>query len=207
MNTKKGKKKWDGKMEVKELIVKKIDMEKKLKPEPDAVYKINIWFYKFTDLIWNPRRHLKKIPLKEGMVVVDYGCGPGRYTLPVAKLVGSKGKVFAVDIQPLAIKTVKEKAARQCLTNIKAILVDFYNTGIQSSSTNLVLLIDTLHLINDRHALFHEIHRLLKQDGFLFMDPGHMKMTKAREIVESTGFFTIVECWGHDMLVAPKDKR
>ena len=183
--------------------------KKKLKPEPEAeaVYKINIWFYKFTDLIWNPRRHLKKIPLKEGMVVVDYGCGPGRYTIPIAKLVGSKGKVFAVDIQPLAIKTVKEKAARQGLTNIETILVDSYNTGIKGSNIDLILLIDTLHLINDHHALFREIHRLLKQDGFLFMDPGHMKMSKAREIVESTGFFTIVECRGHDMLGAPKDKR
>ena len=181
--------------------------EKKLKPEPEAVYKINIWFYKFTDFIWNPRRHLKKIPLKEGMVVVDYGCGPGRYTIPIAKLVGSKGKVFAVDIQPLAIKTVKEKAARQGLTNIGTILVDSYNTGIKGSNIDLILLIDTLHLINDHHALFREIHRLLKQDGFLFMDPGHLKISKAREIVESTSFFTIVECRAHDMLVAPKDKR
>ncbi|MCK4398085.1 MAG: class I SAM-dependent methyltransferase, partial [Methanophagales archaeon] len=137
-------------------------MEKKLEPMPDTVYKINIWFYKFTDLIWNPRRHLKKIPLTEGMVVVDYGCGPGRYTLPVAKLVGSKGRVFAVDIQPLAIKTVKERAARQDLTNIETILVDSCNTRVKGSNIDLILLIDTLHLINDYHALFHEIHRLLK---------------------------------------------
>jgi ubiquinone/menaquinone biosynthesis C-methylase UbiE len=150
---------------------------------------------------------LKKIPLKEGMTVVDYGCGPGRYTLPIAKLVGSKGKVFAVDIQPLALKTVKEKAARQGLTNIETILVDSYNTGIKGSSIDLILLVDTLHLINDRHALFREIHRLLKQDSILYMDSGHLKMSKAREIVESTGFFTIVECRDHDMLVTPKDKR
>jgi ubiquinone/menaquinone biosynthesis C-methylase UbiE len=65
-----------------------IIMKKKLEPEPDAVYKINIWFYKFTDLVWNSQKRLKKIPIKEGMVVVDYGCGPGRYTLPIAKLVG-----------------------------------------------------------------------------------------------------------------------
>jgi ubiquinone/menaquinone biosynthesis C-methylase UbiE len=181
-------------------------MEKKLKPEPDAVYKINIWFYKLTDFIWNPQRHLKKIPLKEEMTVVDYGCGPGRYALLIAKLVGSKGKVFAVDIQPLALKTVKEKAARQGLTNIETILVDSYNTGIKGSSIDLILLVDTLHLINDCHALFREIHRLLKQDSILYMDSGHLKMSKAREIVESTGFFTIVECRDHDMLVTPKDK-
>jgi len=181
--------------------------EKKLKPMPDVHFKCMMWLYKLTDPIWNPRRHLKKIPLKKGMVVVDYGCGPGRYTIPMAKLVGQEGKVFAVDIHPLAINVVKEKATRESLTNIEAILVDSYNTGIPGSSIDLVLLIDTLHMINDHQALFREIHRLLKQDSLIFMDPEHMKMSRAREIVESTGLFTIVECRGHDMLVAPKAKQ
>jgi len=181
--------------------------KKKLKPMPDASFKGMMWLYRFTNLIWNPRRHLKKIPLKEGMVVVDYGCGPGCYTLPLAELVGPKGKVFAVDIQPLAIKTVKEKAARKSLTNIEAVLVDPYDTGIQGSSIDLVLLIDTFHMIKDRDALLAEIHRLLKPDGLLFMDPGHMKTSRAREIVEGTDLFTIAECRGRDMLVAPKAKR
>ena len=180
---------------------------KKLKPGPDAFYRFYIWFCKFVDLIWKPQRRLEKFPLKEGMAVVDYGCGPGRYTLPIARLVGSKGKVFAVDIQPLAISTVRKKAARESLTNIEAILVDSYNTGIQSSSIDLVLLVDTLHLIGDCDALFREIQRILKQDGVLFMDPGHMKMSRAREIVEGTGLFTITDCRGHDMLVAPKAKQ
>jgi ubiquinone/menaquinone biosynthesis C-methylase UbiE len=178
----------------------------KLEPEPDAVYKINIWFYKLIDFIWNPQRHLKKIPLKEGMTVVDYGCGPGRYTLPIAKIVGPKGKVFAVDIHPLAISTIKTKAARENLTNIEMIPVDSYNTGIRDSIADLILLIDTLHLINDYSALFKEIHRILKPDGTLFMDPGHTKMSKASEIVENTNLFKIVECRGKDMLAAPKVK-
>lgn len=181
--------------------------EKKLEPEPNAFYRVTIWFWKFTDLIWKPQRRLEKFPLKEGMAVVDYGCGPGRYTLPIARLVGPKGKVFAVDIQPLAISTVRKKAARESLTNIEAILIDSYNTGIQSSSIDLVLLIDTLHSIGDCEALFHEIHRILKQDGILFTDPGHMEMSRAREIVEGSSLFTIAECLGQDMLVVPKAKQ
>ncbi len=180
--------------------------EKKLKPMSDVSFKGMTWLYKVYGLIHNIQRDLKKIPVKEGMVIVDYGCGPGRYTIPIAKLVGPKGKVFAVDIQPLAIKTIKEKAARESLTNIEAVLVDSYDTGIQGSSIDLVLLLDTLHMINDRQALFRELHRLLKPDGLIFMDSGHMKMSRGREIVESTGLFTIVECRGHDMLVAPKVK-
>jgi len=123
--------------------------ENKLKPMPNAGFKCMKWFFKLIDLFWNPRRRLKGIPLKEDMAVVDYGCGPGRYTLPVAKLVGPKGKVFAVDIHPLAIRTVKAKATRKSVINIEAILVDSYDTGIQSSSVDLVLLLDTLHLIGD----------------------------------------------------------
>ena len=180
---------------------------KTLKPEPDAFYKMYIWYCKFVDLIWKPQRRLEKFPLKEGMAVVDYGCGPGRYTLPIARLVGTEGKVFAVDIHPLAISAVRKKAARESLANIEALLVDSYNTGIQSSSIDLVLLVDTLHLIGDYDALFREIHRILKQDGVLFMDPGHMKISRAREIVEGSGLFTIVECRGQDMLVAPEAKQ
>ena len=158
--------------------------------------------YKVMDIFWNPKRKIKKIPLRGGMGVVDYGCGAGRYTIPIAKSVGPEGKVFAVDICPPAIKYVEELAAKEGLKNIEPVLVESYNTGIQDSSIDLVLLIDTLHMIKDCNALFREIHRILKQDGFLFMDPGHLKMSRARGVVG--GFFTIVECQGHDMLVTPK---
>jgi ubiquinone/menaquinone biosynthesis C-methylase UbiE len=181
--------------------------EKKSRVESNTSYRFYIWYCKFVDLIWKPQRRLEKFPLKEGMAVVDYGCGPGRYTLPIARLVGPKGKVFAIDIQPLAISTVRKKAARESLTNIEAILIDSDNTGIQSSSIDLVLFVDTLHQIGDCDALFREIHRILKQDGILFMDPGHIKMARAREIVEGTGIFTIAECQGDDMMVAPKAKQ
>ena len=178
--------------------------EKKPKPMPNTSFKCMMWMFKLVDLFWNPQKRINKILLKGGMAVVDYGCGPGRYTIPIAKLVGPKGKVFAVDIQPLAITTVKKKAASEALTNVEAILVDSYNTGIKESSIDLVLLIDTFHMISNHDALFHELHRILKPDGLLFMDPGHMKMERTIKIVESAGIFTIKELRGKDMLVVPK---
>nr|CBH38918.1 hypothetical protein BSM_23950 [uncultured archaeon] len=39
------------------------------------------------------------------------------------------------------------------------------------------------------------------------MDKEHLKMSRAKEIVESTELFTIVQCWSRDMLVAPKTLR
>ncbi len=53
--------------------------------------------------------------IREGMTVVDYGCGPGRYSTRFAKLVGEKGKVYAVDVQPLALETVKRKMEEQVI--------------------------------------------------------------------------------------------
>ena len=180
--------------------------EKKLKPMSDLSFKFMVWAFKLTDIFFRQRRHLKKIPLRQGMVVIDYGCGPGRYTIPVAEIVDTKGKVFAIDIQPLAIKTIKEKAARKSLTNIEAVLVDSFNTGIQGSSADIVLLIDAIHSISDHDVLLREIHRILKPNGLLFMDPEHMKISKAREIVDSTGLFTLTEQRGRDMLLTKKLK-
>ena len=180
--------------------------EERLEPMSDIGFRGMVWLYKFYDLFRDPRRSLGKIPLKEGMTVVDYGCGPGRYTLPVARLVGPKGKVFAIDIHPLAVNSVKKKAESEGLTNVEAILVNSYNTGIESSSVDLVLLIDTFPLVKNHDALFREIHRMLKQDGLIFMAHGRIKMSKTREIVEGAGLFTIVECRGRNILVAPKAK-
>ncbi len=48
--------------------------------------------------------------IKPGTHVLDYGCGPGNYTIVAAELVGPSGKVYAVDIHPLAIREVQNKA-------------------------------------------------------------------------------------------------
>ena len=180
----------------------------KLKPASDWHFRVMVWLYQLQDLFLNPRRRLEKMPIiKEGMVVVDYGCGPGRYTIPIAELVGPQGKVFAVDIQPLAVKAVKKKVERRSLPNVEAVLVDSFNTRIEPSSADMVLLVDTVHLIEDHDALFREIHRILKPDGLLFMDPGHMKIERVKQIVESTGLFTLVEQKGQDMLLTKGARR
>jgi ubiquinone/menaquinone biosynthesis C-methylase UbiE len=160
--------------------------------------------YKLRDLFQDPRRSLEKARLGKGMRVVDYGCGPGSFTVPAAELVGSEGKVFAVDIHPLAIKSVEEKARRKSLQNVETVLVRGYDTGIAASSVDRVLLIDTIHRIEDPEALFREIHRMLKPDGLLFMEKGHMPISDQKELVQSSGLFEVVESQGLMILAAPR---
>ena len=178
--------------------------DNKPKPMSDIGFKGMVWIFKLVDIFGGPGRYLQKVPLKQGMTVTDYGCGPGRHTIPMAKLVGPEGKVFAVDIQPLAIDMIKKVAERENISNIEVVLADSYNTGIRGSTVDLVLLSDTLHMIEDSNKLFKEIHRILRKDGILFMNPGHMRLSKAIEVVENTHLFEIVECKGVDMLVAPR---
>jgi ubiquinone/menaquinone biosynthesis C-methylase UbiE len=176
--------------------------EKKI--ESDLAFKLMTLTHKFRDLFQNPRRSLEKARLTKGMCVVDYGCGPGSFTIPAAELVGHEGKVFAVDIHPLAISTVKQKASRKGLQNVETVLVRGYDSGIEDSTIDRVLLIDTIHLIKDPDALFREIHRMLKPDGLLFMEKGHMAMPEQKNIVEKTGLFKITESQGLMILAAPQ---
>lgn len=172
--------------------------EKKLYPMTERKSKFMKFIYRlFRERLFKPRQPPEKARLGKGMSVVDYGCGTGRYTIPVAELVGQEGKVFAVDIYPPCIRTVKEKASRKGLENIEAFLIDGYNTGIQDSSIDRVLLIDVIQLVGDNRALLREIHRILKEDGFLYVDdPTAMGRSRAPEIIDSTGLFRIVEIWG-----------
>jgi len=46
---------------------------------------------------------------KKGDIILDYGCGIGFNTIPAAEIVGEEGTVYALDIHPLAIKSVEKK--------------------------------------------------------------------------------------------------
>lgn len=172
--------------------------------ESDLAFRLMTFMYKFRDLLQNPRQSLEKAQIQEGMSVVDYGCGPGSFAIPAAQIVGTEGKVFAVDIHPLAISAVSEKASRKGLQNVETVLVRGYDTGIQDSSVDRVLLIDTIHLIDDPDALFGEIHRMLRPDGLLFMEKGHMPMDEQKEILTKTGLFKIVQSEGLMILASPQ---
>ena len=165
--------------------------ETKLTPMSNAAFKLMAWLMAVADF-FSPAavsRHLSRVPLKEGMTVVDYACGPGRYTIPIAESVGPKGRVFAVDIQPVAIETVKKKAAAKGLTNIETVLAKSFDTGIAAASADIVLLVDMIHMVADRASLLREAHRLLKPEGLLFVGVEHTAVSEVAKEIQDTGFF------------------
>ncbi len=110
----------------------------------------------------NPRENiLKEVDIKQGFHVLDFGCGPGGYVLPASKLVGETGKVYALDVTPLAIKMVKGLVKKNGLKNVETILSDCA-TGLPNESLDVVMLYDVFHGLEDKQAVLKELHRVLK---------------------------------------------
>jgi SAM-dependent methyltransferase len=81
---------------------------------------------------------VEHLDLRPGIAVVDVGCGPGRVTIPLAKQVGERGEVVAMDIQAGMLQRAQQKARAANLGNIRFLLAgagegrlekDFYGRG------------------------------------------------------------------------------
>ncbi len=65
---------------------------------------------------------LTALKLKPGDTVCDLGCGNGFYTVKIAKLVGERGRVIAVDIQREMLGLLKDRATEEKIGNIEPVL-------------------------------------------------------------------------------------
>jgi len=138
-------------------------------------------------------KRTKTFGITEGMTVVDYGCGPGRYTTRFSKLTGEKGRVYAVDIHELAIEAVKKKIEKYKLRNIKPVLAVGYNSGLPEHIADRVTAIDMFFAVPEPTTFLKEIHRITKKDGLLIIDDGHQSRKKTKEKILSSGLWEIIE--------------
>ena len=115
---------------------------------------------------FNPREELNKLDIKEGQIILDYGCGIGSYTFPIAKLVGNSGRVYALDKEPVAVTRIEEEAKKQGLRNIITILSD-RETSLRDDSVDVVLFYGVLPEIKDKESVLKELHRVLKRGHIL----------------------------------------
>jgi ubiquinone/menaquinone biosynthesis C-methylase UbiE len=159
-------------------------------PESNFNFKFMSFGFKFRDL-FSPRRNiLEEVGIEPGFHVLDYGCGPGSYIVPAAELVGRSGKVYALDIHPLAIKSVKSIASKKQLANVKTICSDC-KTGLPDKSIDVILLYDTFHDLSDSNKVLKELHRVLKPNGILSFNDHHMKEDEIVNNLTKKGSFKL----------------
>ncbi|MBN1857487.1 MAG: class I SAM-dependent methyltransferase [Dehalococcoidia bacterium] len=160
--------------------------------EPDWGFRFMALGYRFRDMRQPRRLFLEEAGVTHGLTVLDYGCGPGGYAVPAAEMVGREGKVYALDVNPTALRMTTEKAGKAKLLNITAILSDC-ETGLAADSVDVALLYDIYHDLSDPLAVLTELHRILKPGGLLSSHDHHLKGDLLREAIESSGLFRLTD--------------
>jgi ubiquinone/menaquinone biosynthesis C-methylase UbiE len=97
-----------------------------------------------------------------GKAVADIGAGSGWFTVRAARRLGGSGVVYAVDINPEAIRYVDERARKEQLQNVKTILSKPDNSLLPASSVNAVLLLKTYHEVAQPVTLLQNLRAALR---------------------------------------------
>lgn len=135
-------------------------------------------------LLANPLRRMLNNPrnivspfVREGMTVFEPGPGMGFFTLEMAGLVGSSGKVVAVDVQQKMLNSLERRARRKGLDGrIELRLAQPSTMGIDDlkGSVDFVLAIAMVHELPDAGKFFQESFAALRQGGgLLFAEPAN----------------------------------
>jgi len=151
----------------------------------------------------NPLRRLWQRPdqllapyVREGMLVLEPGCGMGFFTLDLARMVGPTGRVVAVDLQERMLAGLRRRARRAgLLDRIEARLAqaDRLSVADLAGHMDVALALHVVHEVPDIAGFFAEIATSLKPEGrLLFVEPrGHVSedaFAVSLALAEKAGF-------------------
>jgi len=111
---------------------------------------------------------IKNLQLKSGMNVADIGAGSGYHSRLMAGLIG-KGKVFAVDVEPIMLVYLKQRIEQENLLNIVPVLGTTTAVSLSNESIDLMLLVDVYHEFSDPFEMTRSMYNALKPNGKLVL--------------------------------------
>ncbi len=116
----------------------------------------------------NPEKNIEQLGLTPGMKVADLGSGSGFYTIASARLVGTSGRVYSIDIQKDLLTRIKTEASKQKLLNVEIIWGDIEKirgTRLSDSSIDAVIASNICFQVQEKDIFIKEIYRILKKNG------------------------------------------
>ncbi len=150
-------------------------------------------------LLQNPQKILKPY-INEGMTILDMGCGPGFFTIEIARLLNGTGKVIAADLQQGMLDKVNQKIKGTVLEQrITLHQCQATSVGV-AEKVDFVLAFYMIHEVPDRQKLFEEFKSLLKPFGkILIIEPKfHVSKKLFNEMIAT------LETLGFEILSGPK---
>ncbi len=118
----------------------------------------------------HPERIVSRFDLRPGMIVADFGAGSGFFTIPAARFVGEKGKIYAIDIQQSMLDLIKSKANLEHLLNVETMWTNLEEAGgshLKDGIVDFVIIANILFQAENKVILFEEAYRIMKPDGRL----------------------------------------
>ena len=139
------------------------------------------------------RKTIEYLDVNPGMQVLDAGCGPGRVSIPVAKIVGQTGSVTAMDIQEGMLAEVRKRAEKEGLSNIRYLQGGIGEGKLGKEQYDRIVMITVLGEIPDHERAMQEIYGALKPGGMLLIeetirDPHFQRVQTVRDLAGGIGF-------------------
>lgn len=141
---------------------------------------------------------LRKVGIKEGDKVLDFGCGSGIYSILASKVVNSSGKIYAIDSDEEGLlKELRQDIKSQKITKISVIETSGeIQFPMKQNTLDCVLIYDIYHLLDqkERMRLVRECARVLKKGGILSYHATHLgsgydvSLKEVNATLEQSGF-------------------
>lgn len=112
----------------------------------------------------HPDDVLAALALSPTMTVADVGAGTGYFTVRLARAVPA-GSVIATDIEPSMVRYLTDRAQREHLANVRAVLGTAGDAGLAPESVDRILVVDVWHHIADRQAYARGLAKALRPGG------------------------------------------
>ncbi|GAA0330348.1 class I SAM-dependent methyltransferase [Bacillus carboniphilus] len=118
----------------------------------------------------DPNQIVSLLGIEEIDSVADLGAGNGYLTLPIAKRV-TKGKVFAVDIEPKMLELLEERIKEEGLENVHSVVSDLENIHIPDQTVNKSVIAFVMHEVPNMENALNEFKRITIPGGaFLILE-------------------------------------
>lgn len=112
---------------------------------------------------------IETIGIKPGQSVADIGAGTGIYTGLFADAVGEEGTAYAVDIVPIFLSNILNRAKETGRTNIKTVLGTAKSTNLPENSVDKVFICDTYHHFEFPRNTLASLHKALRKGGEIIL--------------------------------------
>jgi putative heme-binding domain-containing protein len=112
-----------------------------------------------------PETVLDTLAIPEGARVADLGAGAGYFTWRLARRVGPKGKVYAIDIQQKMLDLIAQDLKKRNISNVDLVLGTDRDPGLPAGLLDLVLLANSYHEFEQPEAMLAAVRQALKPDG------------------------------------------